>query len=123
MRCLDLLEYRVSSDQKIQLHCFTGPESVVRDWLALFPNTYFSVSGLVFQFNVNQQRALQAIPQDHLLVETDAPYFPVRKEFPCSAPHLLDVTAQRIGELLGGMSMEDVMELTERNGKSFFQES
>ncbi|XP_021338873.1 uncharacterized protein LOC110440249 [Mizuhopecten yessoensis] len=31
MRCLDLLEHRVCSDQKIQVHCFTGPGSVVRD--------------------------------------------------------------------------------------------
>ncbi|XP_069129351.1 uncharacterized protein [Argopecten irradians] len=60
-------------DQRIQLHCFGGSQDVVHSWLDTFPNTYFSVSGMVHHFQAAQQRALRAIPRDRLILETVVP--------------------------------------------------
>lgn len=93
MRGLDILQScKISSHQKVQLHCFSGTEEVIQYWLHAFPNTHFSVSGLVCPI---QRQAPRAIPGDHLLVETDAPYFPLSSEYGCSTPRLLDINHGR----------------------------
>ncbi|XP_033761647.1 putative deoxyribonuclease TATDN2 [Pecten maximus] len=77
MRCFDVVREWVPLEQKIQLHCFSGTEEVIRVWLERFPNTYFSLSGMVAKFSDVQRRAVKSIPADRLLLETDAPYFPL----------------------------------------------
>ncbi|XP_033730888.1 uncharacterized protein LOC117320398 [Pecten maximus] len=121
MRCLDILQLQgVSSRQKIQLHCFSGTARVVESWLEVYPNTYFSVSGLVFHFNDAQRKAIKSIPLDRLLLETDAPYFPVSAESSCSAPHLIDITARKVAEIRGGITVREVLGATEENARTFF---
>ncbi|XP_069110327.1 uncharacterized protein [Argopecten irradians] len=106
-------------DQRIQLHCFGGSQDVVHSWLEAFPNTYFSVSGMVHHFQPAQQRALRAIPRDRLILETDAPYFPA-PGFPHGAPHLLGYTAQHVAEILGDLDMTAVLEVTDENAFRLF---
>ncbi|XP_069114375.1 uncharacterized metal-dependent hydrolase YcfH-like [Argopecten irradians] len=120
MRCLDILEARVDRHQKIQLHCFTGTAHVVECWRIGFPNTHFSFSGIMAQFSEEQKEGLRSIPKENLLIETDAPYFPLCQQHQWSAPHFLNRTAQAVADVLEDMTVEEVMELTERNGVRFF---
>ena len=72
----ELLQGRVPRGQKIYLHCFQGNVDTVEAWLQSFPNTYFGFTRSVKDFTADQQEALRHVPNDRLLVETDAPYFP-----------------------------------------------
>ncbi len=44
-------------------------------WLQEFPQTHFGFTPLVESFDRSCLEALQAIPDDRLLLETDSPYF------------------------------------------------
>ena len=95
LRGLALAKEILSKDQVTHLHCFSGPPDVVKAWLHEFPNTYFGFTNMVKNFNFIQRQGLKAVPQNHLLLESDAPYFrPVDQDFLCNAPCLLGYTAE-----------------------------
>ena len=122
MRCLDILIHSgVPSEQRIQLHCYVGNTKVVHEWLAHFPNTYFSVSGAAMNFNRDQEEAMRIIPRDRLLLETDAPYFPLVKYHPVSAPHMLHLVASSVAAILRDVSTKEVLSMTATNAKEFFR--
>ena len=50
----------MGSRQVIQLHSLSGCADVLRGWLADFPNTYFSFSGLAAGFSDYQKQGLKA---------------------------------------------------------------
>ena len=55
------------------IHCFTGDEAVAREFLAL--GFYISFSGILTFKNAAQIReAARIVPDERVLVETDAPY-------------------------------------------------
>ena len=120
MKCLQILQQHVNQAQRIHLHCFTGPEEVVKCWLDALPNTWFGVTGRVTSFNPRQVKGLQAIPRDRLLLETDAPYFPLCPGIPVSAPHLLGFVAEAVATKLQ-MSMQEVLELTSTNALQLYR--
>ena len=70
------LKGRVDQTQRIHLHCFQGGIRTLRDWSQHFPNTYFGFTRAVVTFDRSQQEALRSVPDDRLLLESDAPYFP-----------------------------------------------
>ena len=78
MRCLDILSPIFPGSRRVQLHCFTGSNEVVEEWLESFPYTYFSFTNMVSRLTTNQRWALRAIPRDRLLLETDASSFAPR---------------------------------------------
>ncbi len=53
------------------LHCFTGDSAVMKKFLAM--GFYFGFNGII-TFARNYDEPLKAIPQDRLLLETDAPW-------------------------------------------------
>ncbi|XP_038064965.1 uncharacterized metal-dependent hydrolase YcfH-like [Patiria miniata] len=119
MRCLDVITPIIKGSQKIQLHCFSSTTEVVQQWLESFPSTHFSISNMANSFNSQQRAALKSVPRNKLLLETDAPYFPpVGKKL--NAPSLLDYTAESVATILGDISPEEVLELTETNARAFF---
>ena len=90
-----LLSKQLNTNQTIQLHSFTGNNGTVKKWLQKFPNCYFSFSGLIQKFNQEQLIALKEVPSNRLLLETDSPYLPIRKEIKCNFPGYLGETAQK----------------------------
>jgi Tat protein secretion system quality control protein TatD with DNase activity len=66
-------EERMSHDHPIQLHFFHGSKALVERWCAAFPAVHFSVSGSVQHFRQGEREGLRAIPNNKLLLETDAP--------------------------------------------------
>ncbi len=74
----------------------------------------------MLHFNGDQREALRQVPEAHLLLETDAPYFPLVREHSWSAPHLLDRVAREVANIKGGLTTEEVLELAETNARRFF---
>jgi TatD DNase family protein len=63
---------------------------------------------------------VKAIPIEHLLIETDAPYLtpePFRGKR--NEPAYIEYTAAKIAEIKG-LSFEEVAAITSQNAKSFF---
>lgn len=112
--------WRGVSDRIGVMHCFTGGEVLARDLLAL--GFMISFSGIITFKNAGGLLAVAAlVPDDRLLIETDAPYLapePFRGQ-PNEPAHV-----RRVAEVLAEIrhtSWEAVAELTARNaGKMFF---
>lgn len=106
-----------SSRQRFVLHCFTGTQEIVDAWLRQFRNTYFGITMTAARFDGKQRNALRAIPDDRLLVETDAPYI--------TPPGISNNSPIYIGEVITevasirGQTVEEVAKMTRDNAKVF----
>lgn len=105
-------------------HCFTGGRLELEHYLAL--DLHIGITGWV-----NDERrggalreAVPHIPEDRLMVETDAPYLlprdllphpKSRRNEPCHLPHIAGTVAR-----LRGASLADVAASTTRNARRFF---
>jgi Tat protein secretion system quality control protein TatD with DNase activity len=98
--CLMLMELHGNQDQRIHIHCFMGKADTVDCWLRRYPNVYFGVTAAVRSFDEIQFAGLRAIPHDGLLLETDAPYFPMGPST-VSTPVYLGETAAFVAAHLG----------------------
>ena len=68
-----LLEEKKKKDFKILIHCFTGSKKFAFDLLDL--GAYISASGVVtFKKSTELAETFKQIPENRILVETDAPY-------------------------------------------------
>ena len=100
------------------LHCFTGgprafAEAVAAGW-------YVSFSGIASFRSFGAADLLREVPEDRLLIETDAPYLsPVplrgRRNEPAHVPHVANAVASHLGRTL-----EEVADLTWRNANRFY---
>lgn len=101
------------------LHCFTRDEAMARRALDL--GLYISLSGIVTFRSAAALRAVaRMIPDDRLLIETDAPYLspePVRgrPNEPAHLPHTLAALA-----VLRGMSEDYLARICFENGERLF---
>ena len=96
------------------IHCFSGSELLARHALDL--GMHISFSGIVTFKAADRLRAIAAlVPDDRLLVETDAPYLaPVPKRGKRNEPAFVAHTAARLAEVRG-VSADDLARQTTRN--------
>jgi TatD DNase family protein len=101
------------------LHCFTSGAELARRGLAL--GGYVSFSGVVTFKNADELRDIaREVPQDRLLVETDAPYLaPVPKRGKINEPAFVAHTAASLAGLRG-MSEAEFARVTSDNFFSLF---
>ena len=116
--CLMLMEEYCKLEQHIHLHCFMGKDIMVRAWLRKFPNTYFGVTAAARSFDQKQVDGLRAIPPNKLLLETDAPYFPLGKAKVSTPAYLGDVAA--IVAIHVDMHPPEVMRTTLQNARTLY---
>jgi TatD DNase family protein len=101
------------------IHCFTGDDAAARAFLAL--GFYISFSGIVTFRNAAQVReAARLVPDDRVMVETDAPYLapePYRgkRNEPAYVTRTLDVLAR-----LRGVTVEALAAATTANACRLF---
>ncbi len=100
------------------LHCFTGGALAFQE--ALAAGWYVSFSGIASFKSFEAADLLREVPEDRLLIETDAPYLsPVplrgRRNEPAHVPHV----AVAVGAHLGRPA-EDVATLTWGNANRFY---
>ena len=95
---------RLLSEEQAQagvIHCFTEDVDFARQALDL--GFYISFSGILTFKNAQQiQEAAKFVPQDRILVETDAPYLaPVPKRGKPNEPAYVKYTAEFLAQLRG----------------------
>ncbi|TAL25412.1 MAG: YchF/TatD family DNA exonuclease [Nitrospirae bacterium] len=102
------------------LHCFSGDMDMAERVMEL--GFYISIAGPVTFRNAKKLTEIAgAIPDDYLLIETDAPYLtpePLRGKR--NEPAFVRHTAKKIAELRG-VSFEDVARITTLNAKRLFR--
>lgn len=116
---LKVLKGEKSTRLRGLIHCASGPETFIQGALAL--GFYISFAGNITFPNAQALRALLSlVPDDRLLIETDAPFLapqPVRgrKNEPAYVAH----TAAHIARLRG-MDLGAFGRLTSRNARTLF---
>lgn len=119
---LHILREEGAADVGGVIHCFTETESVARAALDL--NFYISFSGIVTFKNAQALRDVaRLIPEERLLIETDAPYLaPVPYRGKSNEPSYV----QYVAECLAGIravSRERIAESTSRNFFALFRDA
>jgi len=117
----DTLEIiKESGINKGVLHCFSGDIDMAERAMAM--GFYISIAGPVTFKNARKPKEIaKMIPDDYLLIETDAPYltpepFRGRRNEPSYIVH----TAKAIAELRG-ITLEDLLRITTINAKRLFK--
>lgn len=113
---LDILkEYRPAG----VVHCFNGSAEVAREVIKL--GMYIGFTGvLTFKNAKKALRALEAVPLDRLLLETDCPYMapePLRGRR-CDSS-MICYTAEKAAQIKG-VSTQELLDITCRNGMDFY---
>jgi TatD DNase family protein len=101
------------------IHCFTASQDFADKALAL--GLYISISGIVTFKNAKDLQASAAtIPEDRLLIETDAPFLaPVPHRGKTGEPAFVADTARFLAELRG-VSVEQLAATTSANFRRLF---
>lgn len=115
---LHFLRKHVRSRHPIHLHCFTGNQFVLARWIEVFPRTYFGFTNKVTSFDENQIGALQAVEENRLLIESDAPYFAPRGSRVSSPGQIYHVAAAIATHR--HLTVERVLEITVANGEHLY---
>ena len=114
-----LYEEKVFENTKVLMHCYSGSASMAKELLK--HGCYFSIAGPVTYGNNRKAKAvIEAIPLDHMCIETDSPYLtPVPFRGKRNDPTLVEHTARKIAELKG-VTFEEVAEATFNTAKHIF---
>ncbi|HEU4643553.1 MAG TPA: TatD family hydrolase [Gemmatimonadaceae bacterium] len=100
------------------LHCFTGPADLARAALDL--GWYVSFSGIITFKKWDDEALLRLVPDDRLLVESDAPYLaPVPHRGKRNEPAWVPRTVERLA-LARGQPPERVGALAAENARRLF---
>ncbi|XP_041361670.1 uncharacterized protein LOC121377662 [Gigantopelta aegis] len=113
-----LLQERCAPSQLLHLTSFDGGRQAVQDARRLFPETYFGISGNVFEMDWEQRQAVVLIPVDRLLLETNAPHVGRRGQSPSGPCYLGEVAAEvaRVRQT----SLEAVLQSTVSNARRLY---
>ena len=116
---LDILHALHAEEMNGVIHCFSYTKEIAREYLEM--GYYFGIGGVVtFQNARKLKEAVQYIPIDRILLETDSPYLapdPYRGSRNSSLN--LPYVAQEIAALKD-ISYEEVVEITSKNAKRLF---
>lgn len=101
------------------MHCYSGSSDFAKEYLNM--NFYISFGGpLTYKNNVKTVEVLKIVPQDRILIETDAPYLPpVPHRGERNDSSLVHFVAEKICSELN-ISFEDFCEIENNNAKSIF---
>ena len=101
------------------LHCFSGSVEMAKEIIKL--GMYIGLGGAVtFKNAVKPCEVAKFVPEDRLLIETDAPYMtpvPFRGKR-CDSLYI-PYTAEKIAELRG-VSAQEILDLTDKNARTLF---
>ena len=121
---VEVLEDALPRLSRAVAHCFTGEHESLREYLAM--GLYIGITGWICDERRGRRRYEIAgvIPDDRLMIETDAPYLlprtlrpkpKTRRNEPAWLPEVLRVVAEARGQ-----SVEHVARITTENAERFF---
>ncbi len=115
----DILRANDAFVNGLQMHSYSGSPELARQYVRL--GAYISMSGPVTYKNAPVKReVVRAVPLDHLLIETDAPYLtPQAKRGMRNEPTYVGYVCEKIAELKA-IAVEEVAEVTYQNACKLF---
>ena len=117
---LDIMREENAAEVGGVMHCFTESWEVARE--AMDMGFYISFSGIVTFANAKALREVAAkVPDDRLLIETDAPYLaPVPYRGKTNEPAFVKHVAEHLAQVRGS-TLDGIAERTTQNFFSLFQ--
>lgn len=121
---VDILESDLPDISRAVAHCFTGEHESLREYIAM--GLYIGVTGWICDERRGKHLydIVSIVPDDKLLIETDAPYLlprtirpkpKTRRNEPAYLPEVLRVVAEARGQ-----SVDHVAQITTENAARFF---
>lgn len=102
------------------VHCFSGSESELREFLDL--GIYISFTGMITYPKNDRLRSLVAlVPEDRLLLETDSPFLPIQEKRGTRNDPLAILEIARLIAMLRHKSVDHVLNFTLENSKRLFK--
>lgn len=116
---LDILKADHAGETGGVIHCFSYTKEMAREYLNM--GYYFGIGGVVtFQNARKLKEAVEYIPMEKILLETDSPYLaPVPYRGKRNSSLYLPLIAEEIAAVKG-LDYEDVIRITEENAKKLF---
>ncbi|HJA92629.1 MAG TPA: TatD family hydrolase [Candidatus Eisenbergiella merdipullorum] len=116
---LELMKSEYGTGRPAYIHCFSYSKETAREFLDL--GYMIGIGGVVTFKNARKiKEALEYIPMDRILLETDCPYLsPVPYRGERNSSLNLPFVAQQIAKIKG-IEPQEVEEITCRNAKTFF---
>ena len=113
-----LNKHNIQGHAAWQVHCFSGDAQDLAALAAL--DCYFSVGGSVTFRNYQGQELIRAIPENRLLLETDAPYLaPTPHRGKRNEPALLPHAAESVAAMRG-ITLAELSKITNENFSRIF---
>lgn len=114
-----LFESKRYINNGLLLHCYSGSKEFVKVFGEL--DAYFAFGGAITFNNARHNiEALQTVPRDRLLLETDCPYMtPVPHRGKTNRPEYIGLVAKRAAEVLN-IEEEEIEKITSDNAKRLF---
>lgn len=108
-----------AADLKGVIHCYSYTKETARDYLQW--NYYFGIGGVItFQNAKKLKEAVEYIPLENILLETDSPYLsPVPYRGKRNSPLNLPFVAEEIAKIKG-ISAQEVIKVTTENTKKLY---
>lgn len=102
------------------IHCYSYTKETARDYLNW--NYYFGIGGVsTFQNAKKLKEAVEYIPIENIVLETDSPYLaPIPYRGKRNSPLNLPIIAKAIAQIKG-MEIEEVIAITGENSKSLYR--
>ena len=116
---LDIMQALHAGEIGGVIHCFSYTKEIAREYLQM--DYYFGIGGVItFQNAKKLKEAVEYIPMDRILLETDSPYLaPEPHRGKRNSSLNLPYIAQEIAAIKG-ISYEDVVRITEENAERLF---
>ena len=120
-KTFDILNEYKKEKLKILMHCFTGSQKFAEQLLEF--NSYFSASGIItFKNSRTICEALEHVPLDRLLIETDSPFLspdPLRGKV--NSPENLLYVAKKVSEIKN-VALDKIANITSQNFNKIFKQ-
>ena len=116
---LDIMQALHAGEIGGVIHCFSYTKEIAREYLQM--DYYFGIGGVItFQNAKKLKEAVEYIPMDRILLETDSPYLaPEPHRGKRNSSLNLPYIAKEIAAIKG-ISYEDVVRITEENAERLF---
>lgn len=116
---LRIIEEEQDGSLRFQLHCFSSTEESLRRALAL--GGMISFTGNITYSKGALDGVVRAVPDDRIMVETDAPYLtPVPHRGKRNEPAYVSLVAAKVAELRGE-TIDAIRTMTTTNARRFFR--
>lgn len=116
---LDMMQALRAGEIGGVVHCFSYTKEIAREYLRM--DYYFGIGGVITFHNAKKlKEAVEYIPMDKILLETDSPYLaPEPNRGKRNSSLNLPCVAREIAAIKG-ISYEDVVRITEENAERLF---